>query len=186
MMGIAYTMIGNMQNCMVAYTQSDEISFLLKDWTNIETSQWFDGNLQKLASVSASMATAYFNHAWPGFFPDIITTPALFDARAFNLPREEVVNYFIWRQQDATRNSIQFIGRKHFSHKELHGKSNEQIQEMLWSEHDCNWNDYAVWKRRGACVYRQGGEDSRGASVMTDNEIPVFTQDRSYIGRFIE
>jgi len=171
-----------MQNCVMAYTQSDEISFLLKDWTNIETEQWFDGGVQKIASVSASLATAYFNVYWAQEFPNTTITPALFDARVFNLPQEEVCNYFIWRQQDATRNSIQFIARKHFSHKQLHGKSNEVIQEMLWHDYDCNWNDYATWKKRGACLTKEHKYDNGPHSFWAyDDLIPVFTQNRNYI-----
>lgn len=172
------TLLNKVQNAVFAYQQSDEISILLRDWDKHETEQWFDGNLQKLASVSASIATEAFTYSWMAKFG--VLPRALFDSRAFNVPAEEVVNYFIWRQQDATRNSIQYIARKYFSHKELHGKSNDEIQEMLWREQDCNWNDYLTWKKRGTCAYR----DPDG--YIIDEEIPIFTQDRDYIGRHLE
>jgi tRNA(His) guanylyltransferase len=164
MMQTAKELCENIQNCVFAYTQSDEISLLLRDWDKLTTDQWFDGTVQKIASVSAAMATSYFAHAWhdeTNIFPK-----AVFDSRVYNLPPEEVVNYFIWRQQDTTRNSVQFIARKYFSHKQLHGKNNSEIQEMLFHEHDCNWNDYAIWKKRGACVYR----DSSGFTTDRDNK----------------
>ena len=186
MMDTAFVLCSRIQNCVMAYTQSDDISLLLKDWTKIETDQWFGGNVQKIASVSASIATAYFNYAWDAQFPEVSADLALFDARVFNIPKEDVVNYFIWRQQDATRNSINFIGRKHFSHKQMHGKSTSEIQEMLFHEHDCNWNDYATWKRRGSCVIKKDtyntGNFVPESFWIKDETIPIFTQEREYIG----
>lgn len=158
-------LMSNIQNAVFAYSQSDEISILLNDWNTLKTDQWFDGSIQKIASVSASMATASFNTS-----SDL--TPGLFDARVFNLPVDEVANYFVWRQQDATRNSIQMLGQFYFSHKQLHGKNVSQVQDMLMMEHGVNWNDVDTRKKRGWCVTAEDGYD---------NEIPIFTQDRYYI-----
>lgn len=177
MMSTMLKLCANTQNCVLGYTQSDEISLLLRDWDKHETEQWFDGNLQKIASVSASMATSYFAKAWHdefNYYPN-----ALFDSRTYNVPQSEVCNYFIWRQQDATRNSVQFIARKHFSHKRLIGKNNSEIQDMLFKEHDCNWNEYATWKKRGACIYKDVNR------LYKDENIPIFTQDRNYIERHL-
>lgn len=175
----AHEMAQRMQNCVFAYTQSDEISFFLKDWTNIETDQWFGGNLSKLISVSASIATAHFNDHWQLLFRDIPKKLAYFDSRAFNLPQHEVANYFIWRQQDATRNSIIYIARKYFSHKELHGKKTNEMQEMLWRHHDINWNDFDTWKKRGTCIVQTVRDDN--TYLERDENIPIFTEDRDYI-----
>ncbi len=197
MMQTALNMCKNMQNCVLAYTQSDEISFLLRDWDKHETEQWFDGTIQKIASISASMATICFSDAWAFIFGGRPKN-AMFDARAYNVPKEDVENYFIWRQKDATRNSIQMIARKHFSHKELHGKNGNQIQEMLWSEHDCNWNDYLTWKKRGAAIYRKSDEYEYEGNPLKDAEfvyrerwymddnMPILTEDRDYIRRHLE
>jgi|SRR5579863_1792485 len=141
------------QGCQFAYTQSDEISLLLVDYQTHDTQAWFDNNIQKIVSVSASIATAAFN-SW-ALSKLTILGPAHFDARAFNLPKEEVCNYFIWRQQDATRNSIQSVGQANFSHKELHGLSCDEIQEKLFQEKQINWNDYPVTSKRGSCITRQ-------------------------------
>ena len=144
------------QNSVFAYTQSDEISILLRDWAAIGTQQWFDGKVQKICSVAGSLATARFA-MWgmrKGFIKDL--TPELapmFDARVYNIPKEEVVNYFIWRQQDASRNSVQMLGRAYFSHRQLHSKSNSEVQDMLMAEHGVNWNDMETWQKRGSCVY---------------------------------
>ena len=180
------------QNCVLAYTQSDEISFLLKDWTNIESQQWFNGNVQKIASVAASTVTAYFNYEFAQQFPNVAWPPALFDTRVFNVPKEEVTNYFIWRQNDATRNSVQSIGRKHFSHNQMANKSNEEIQEMLWREHDCNWNDYMTWKKRGSCAIKvitgigiPNTEVAMRSHWERDESIPIFTQNREYIEKLL-
>lgn len=170
-------MAADMQNVVFGYTQSDEISLLLRDWDKHETQQWFDANLQKLVSVSASIATAHFAAEWNCEFNE--WPLAYFDSRAFNVPMEEVVNYFIWRQQDATRNSVQFIARRFFSHNQLANKNNSEIQEMLWREHGVNWDRYSTWKKRGSCIYRKDG------LFYIDDEPPIFTQKREYIGRHL-
>lgn len=170
-------LVNEIQNAVIGYTQSDEISILLNDWKNLETDQWFDGNIQKIASVSASIATAYFNRSFEKMFYSDKEYPALFDARVFNLPKEEVTNNFIWRQQDASRNSVQMLARYYFSHKELHKKNNSEIQDMLMKHYNINWNDLDTWKKRGTCVYPSGHVDER---------IPVFTQDREYIDRLLK
>ena len=179
MMRTAFEVAKRIQNCVFAYTQSDEISFLLRDWDTHATEQWFDGTVQKLASISASFTTGQFADAWEQVF-NAQVSGAYFDSRVFNLATDEVANYFIWRQQDWTRNSVRMIGRKYFSHKQLHGKNNSEVQDMLMLEHGVNWNDYAVWKKRGACVNRE--EDG----FYPDNSIPIFTQNRNYIERHLE
>jgi tRNA(His) 5'-end guanylyltransferase len=113
---------------------------------------------------------------------------AYFDARAFNLSKEEVVNYFIWRQQDASRNSVQMLGSAYFSVSELHGKNNKQVQEMLLLQKNINWNDLPTWQKRGTCIkYFSNAVDDNGIQkydngYIMDEEIPIFTSDRDYIG----
>lgn len=174
----------NIQNVKFGYTQSDEISLLLTDWNKLTTDQWFGGNIQKIVSVSAAIATAYFNHYF-SVAMNLVTTEiqniAVFDSRVFNIPKEEVTNYFVWRQQDTTRNSINMLGQYHFSHKELQHKNVSQVQDMLMLEKQTNWNDLATWKKRGSCFHTNLGQ---GEDLITD-EIPIFTQDRNYIEQFI-
>ena len=110
---------------------------------------------------------------------DTDAIPAFFDARIFNIPFEEVTNYFVWRQQDATRNSIQMLGQSYFSHKELHGKNVSNIQDMLMDQHGVNWNDVDTRFKRGQCV-TSNFEDER-LTFRIDTEVPVFTQDRDFI-----
>lgn len=173
-------LVQSVQNCAFAYTQSDEISLLLRDWDTLETDAWFSNGVQKMCSSSAADATAAFNFF---FWKDNATQPhkltdlAKFDARVFNLPREEVANYFIWRQNDASRNSVQMLGHYHFSQKQMHGKNNSVVQDMLMQEKQINWNDVKTWAKRGTCVYRKSGE------TTTNLEIPIFTQDRSFVDR---
>lgn len=178
----AFELVSRIQNATISYTQSDEISILLNDWKGLKTDQWFDGNIQKIVSISASMATAYFNNCMQAHNDAALDVdkqnlaPAFFDARVFNLPKEEVANYFVWRQQDATRNSINMLGQRYFSHKQLQGKNTDQVQEMLFKEHDVNWNDIPTWQKRGYC-----------ANIAAfDNDIPIFTQDRDYIERHLK
>ena len=153
------------QGASFAYVQSDEISVLLTDFAKPETAAWFDGNLQKICSVSASVCTMAFNRiAKEAGMP----SNALFDARVFVIPDPvEVENYFIWRQKDAERNSLSVLAQQHFSSKQLHGKSCADMHEMLHKA-GVNWNDLPTDRKRGRAVYNN----------TLDINIPVFTKDR--------
>ena len=180
MSSTANELVGRIQNATISYTQSDEISILLNDWKGLKTDQWFDGNIQKIVSVSASMATAYFNdyvqrHKLNIDIDNRDIPLAFFDSRTFNIPKEEVANYFVWRQQDATRNSINMLAQYHFSHNTLQGKNTDQVQEMLFRDLNINWNDLATWKKRGYCATLVGCDDG----------IPIFTKARDYIERHL-
>lgn len=206
----------NISGCKLAYIQSDEISLLLTDYDTKETRAWFDNNLQKLVSVSASMATMAFNKAISKDFAEIVENSAakaenlpenasseqtryfqavqssiekgaMFDCRAFILPKDEVCNYFIWRQQDATRNSILMVAQHYFSHAQLQGKSCDVLQDMLFKDHGVNWNDYPVDQKRGSCVVRCTTEvnGAKRNKWTIDLNIPIFTQDREYIEKHV-
>jgi len=103
----------------------------------------------------------------------------VFDSRVFVLPKEEVANYFIWRQQDWERNSVQLLGQANFSHKELQHKSNSDIQEMLFSKKGINWNNLDIHLKRGVSVYKEKKNE-----WIADWRIPVFTQDREYVEKW--
>lgn len=138
MAGTTEYLCGEIQGVKLAYMQSDEISLLLTDFDRLSTDAWFDYNLQKMVSVSASMASVVFSRRigqikGPEYF-------GFFDSRAFNLPKEEVANYFLWRQKDWIRNSVMMLAQANFSHKELHGKNQADMHEMLYSK-GINWND---------------------------------------------
>lgn len=202
----------NIQGCVLGYTQSDEITLVLVDYQSREASAWFDNNIQKIVSVSASMATLAFNKAflhntWHYIestmdtndrdinYEDTLTnkfSTAMFDSRVFTLPKEEVANCLIWRQQDATRNSIQSVGQANFSHNRLHGKDCNDIQDMLMLEKGVNWNDYPTHLKRGSCciknpfVINEGTENEATRNKwVIDTEIPIFTQDKDYINNLI-
>lgn len=184
----------NIQGCVFAYQQSDEITLLLIDYQTFETDAWFDYEVQKMCSIAASMATMAFNN----FFADealtyilkndkrievgysktlalaersenltdyekilmrAIEKGAMFDARCFNIPKEEACNLVYWRQLDATRNSIQMVGQANFSHNELQGKSCNMIQDMLHEQRGINWNDYPIRWKCGVAWTRHGGID---------------------------
>lgn len=212
----------NIQGCVLGYTQSDEISLVLTDYAELTTDAWFGNNLQKMCSVSASMATMAFtknfvknvkecervalignvvlfedDEKYINVLKKAIEKGAMFDSRVFTIPKEEVCNYFIWRQQDATRNSIQSVGQANFSNKELHKKSTKDIQDMLMTQKGINWNDYSTTLKRGSCCIKVDdslteydevgnicGYTQRSKWVI-DNEIPIFTQDRNYVEKLI-
>lgn len=224
----------NIQGAKIGYVQSDEISILLTDFDKIGTDAWFDGNIQKMVSISASLATSEFNQLRTERFlksqikdyvtghsydPDLVNfdfslvlsklKTAHFDARAFTIPsEEEVINYFIWRQQDATRNSISSVAQSLYSHKELTGKSTDEMQEMIFQKAQ-NWNDYPIGQKRGRAVVKriklvpiskQAAEKAKDKSVFVVNndgvfvernswtivDPPIFTSDKDFIRHEIE
>ena len=194
----------NIQGCKFGYVQSDEISLLLTDYENLNTSAWFDNCLTKIVSVSASMATMFFNKAYRSWtnmegsgyhrFPDIDKyrqkrDTAYFDARAFNLHQSEVCNYFLWRQQDCVRNSIEALGRSKFSHKQLENVNGPGIKEMLKEVHNIIWEDTPLAQQRGVCAYRvdeEINEEKTRKKWILDENIPIFSENRNYIESHLE
>lgn len=149
---VAKAMCEDISGAAFAFTQSDECSVLLTDFESTGTQPWFGGVIQKIASIAASTATVAFNCRYAlNYYGDAFAT---FDARVFTIPDPvEVANYFLWRQRDCVRNSITMAAQSKFSHKQLHGKSTGDMQEMLWSQHGINWNDYPAGAKRGrVCV----------------------------------
>ena len=170
----------NIQGAVLGYTQSDEITIVLIDYQEENSDAWFGYNLQKMASVAASEATFAFNRAfeqhfnhwrfnmgfprtenWSEFtsarywrYIGCIDKGARFDARAFSLPKFEVVNCLIWRQLDAIRNSIQAIGQSQFSHRELQGLNCDQIKEKLIADKCIYWEEYSDYHRHGVCCVK--------------------------------
>lgn len=187
------------QGCVLGYTQSDEITLVLTDYTNLETSAWFNYDVQKICSVSASMATLIFNEYFSRqcllYLADYsaginnahsraMSVGALFDARCFNIPKEEVTNCILWRQQDATRNSINTVAQANFPHKELQGLNVNQIQDKLFKEKNINWDNLPICLKRGSCCVKR---EVNGISTwVIDNYIPIFKgEDRNYIEELI-
>ena len=214
----------NIQGAKFGYVQSDEISILITDYDDISTHAWFDGNLQKMASIAASLATAKFNQlrmsrfarnsgiegypvAYDGkLLMDVSIENfklAMFDARVFQIPyQEEVFNYFIWRQQDATRNSISSVAQTYFSPNELKGKKTNDMQDMLMVQKEINWNDFSPREKRGALIRKVERQFVRKdidpiddgktyaipkGNIYTRNvweadpETPIFSKDKDYL-----
>lgn len=169
------------QGCRLAYVQSDEISLLLTDFDKTTTQSWFDGNVQKITSISASIATAHFNNMYGWWRSDGVL--ACFDSRCFTIPDPvEVQNYFVWRQQDATRNSIQMAAQMYFSPKQMNGVNCDHLQENLFAEHGINWNDYPEGFKRGRCVIPSEVEiDGIFRSTWGIVDPPVFTKDVDFL-----
>lgn len=188
----------NLGNCKFGYTQSDEISLVLLDTDKLETQPWFDNNLSKILSVSASIATLAFNKSFRRNLATMDLTDeekekylnkidsATFDARAFNIPIEEVNNYFIWRQQDCIRNSILMVAQSVFSFKEMQGKSCKKLLEMLEQEKNIDYElDYPTYLRRGTCAYKSladwEGDGTLINSWCYDPHMPDLVKDQQFI-----
>jgi tRNA(His) 5'-end guanylyltransferase len=188
---VAIETIKEIQNARMAYVQSDEISFLLMK-KNVRAQPWFNNEIQKMVSISAATASAnavkYIGNC--DNVPITMGRLPIFDSRVWTLPEFEVPNYYIWRQNDWTRNSVQMLARSLYSQKELQDKNQEQMHDMI-HEKGKNWNDLPTYLKRGRCVIKVEREvpnvAPEGPDVITrhvwdiDNEIPIFTKDRAYI-----
>ncbi len=189
----------NIQGCVLGYTQSDEITLLLIDYKRLNSDAWFDYEVQKMCSIAASMATMAFNRyfaeaaaaamedeVYAEALQKAVQKGAMFDARCFNIPKEEAANLIYWRQLDAARNSVQMVGQANFSHKQLQGKSCEQIQDMLMQEKMFNWNELETCLKRGSCCVRKENAEAGKSNWIIDREIPQFKGDgREYIEKRI-
>lgn len=194
----------NIQGCVFGYTQSDEITLILIDYKTLTSSAFFNYEVEKVCSVSASMATKAFNKAfrnkssayldemyekwnwsnedknYENALEKCLIMEAEFDSRCFNIPKEEVTNLIFWRQSDAFKNSIQMVGRAYFFHTELKNKNLSDIQDMLHEKHGINWNDYPIELKRGsACIKTEEG-------WIIDHEMPILKgDDRHYVDHLI-
>ena len=172
------------QGAQFAYVQSDEISVLIHGYKRRASAPWFDNEIQKIVSVGASIASATLTALSSTIHGS--SRRALFDGRAFVIPENDACNYFVWRQQDATRNSIQMAAQALYSQKELHRKNCQELQDMIHAKGQ-NWNDLPTWAKRGRTIVREvyavnGATRSRW---VVDNETPVLTTCRDYVDRFL-
>lgn len=161
----AIALCDKVQGCKCAYVQSDEITLLVTDYTTIATQAWFDGNVQKITSISASIASNAFNQSLLSQWVQQNNMEqvkafinqydfASFDSRVFVIPDpHEVVNCFLWRQKDCIRNSVQMVGQSIFSHKQLHGVKVPELIEKLKNEADVDWNvDFTSHMKYGRLI----------------------------------
>ena len=193
----AYVVCSEISGARYAYTQSDEISILVIDYQQLNTEPWFGYRGNKVESVAASICTAGFNTAALKYLPGQISKKglAIFDARAFSVPKEDVVNAFLWRQEDCSKNSISSLAQVHFSHKELDSKNSSDKQDMLMLQKGVNWNDVPTHYKRGTSLYKVQVEspnpiDPTGPTVIrnkwvVDHEMPILTQNRAYVERWL-
>jgi tRNA(His) guanylyltransferase len=175
----------NIMGCKLVYHQSDEITLLITNYEELNTESWFKNGLQKIGSVAASFATAKFNEVMRLTYPK--KALASFDARVWTIPHDEVCNAFIWRQQDASKNSISMVAQANFSHSELQKLSGKQMQEKLFTEKGINWNDLPVWQKRGVCIRKETYfvKSALRKRWIVDHETPIFSKDRDYIEQYV-
>ena len=190
----------NIQGCVFGFIQSDEITLILIDYQKFTSSAWFDYEVQKVCSIAASMATMAFNkfftknvnyfemtHEHDDTINEYCTTlvnatekGAMFDARCFNIPKEEVANLIYWRQLDAMRNSVQMVAQANFPHKELQGLNQEALKGKLHLEKNIIWNNYPIYKQRGTAVYK-----STSGEWIVDKCMPILKENWDYIRNLI-
>lgn len=210
-------LVKNIGGCKLGYVQSDEISLLLTNDDTLQTQPWFDNNIQKIVSISASMATLYFNkhfqelkEAWLDDYneawhhskeEDLYCSTllkkeatAMFDSRAFVIPKEEVNNYFYWRQLDASRNSILSCAQSYIGKKQIHGIKCDVLKVKLLSDKGMDWDALPADQRHGACVVFRNVEldrlDGYGGKIIRrkpviDKNIPNFSENPDYINNIV-
>jgi len=167
----AYHTINQIQGFKLAYIQSDEVNILMTDYDKLETCAWFDNKIQKITSISAS----YMSVAMSRFYPD---NDVIFDSRCFNIPKEEIINYFLWRAKDWQRNSLQMFARSYFSHKQLHKKKHDDIHEML---HDkgVNWaTDLTPIEKNGTFIKLNIND---GKYIQSSDVLPIYDSINEFI-----
>jgi tRNA(His) guanylyltransferase len=181
MSSIAKALCREVQGAVLAYQQSDEISIVARDDMCNTTQPWLGKRLSKVVSLSAAIATAEFSRYYPLF--------RHFDARVFVVPDlNEVTNYLIWRQQDATRNSVSMAARAVFSHRQCDRKTTPQLIDML-RDIGKPWEETPAHFKRGAIcnvvknhkLVSQTGEICERREWVTDKAPPIFTQGREYV-----
>jgi tRNA(His) guanylyltransferase len=198
----AISLCEDISGSQFAFVQSDEISVLAVDFADIKSQPWFDGNIQKWASVGAAISGAAFNFRvseFMAFKPSgklgATKKPnAMFDARVFTIPDfVEVENYFVWRQKDAERNSVTMLAQAYASHKQLQNKNTSQRHEIIHAAGD-NWAKHPVGFKHGRIIRKHDSEVSdysvvverpRVSNWAVDNSTPVFTKNRSYLREMI-
>ncbi len=180
---VALALVSQVQGSQLAYVQSDEVSVLVHGYRTIHSQPWLGGDVQKMASIAASEATVAFNSVFKKW-----NRAGRFDARVFLVPESDVCNYFIWRQQDASRNSVHMVARAHFSHREIGSRTTSEMQELLWQQKKINWNDFPTSCKRGRCAVRRTFErdGAERSEWRMDQEIPLFTADRPYVEQYLE
>lgn len=142
-------------NARIGYTQSDEITLVLYT-EDFDSKIYFEGKIFKILSVLASETSVFFNKKLPEMLPEKAHLSPVFDCRVWNVPNQtEAANAVLWRELDASKNSISMAARAYFSHKELMNKNGSMMQEMLWQKHGVNWNDYPAAFKRGTFVQRR-------------------------------
>ena len=203
----AMSLASEIQNVKFIYSQSDEISLLLTDWDKSTTDTWYGYRVQKMTSVSASIATLAFNENildttskyWGLMMTKDISWEdeklyrekydlwkskkfkALFDSRVFNLDKEEVSNYFLYRYKDAKRNSAQALAQSEFSQKQLVGVSCPDMIEMVKEKTGIDYNELSSLQKVGFAIYKD--EDG---NWLLDKEVPDIYENREYVEKWLK
>jgi len=153
-------------NARVGYTQSDEITLMWFEASNSETGYPFDGRFQKVASVLAGQASARFVQLVPTHLPAKAAELPHFDCRVWQVPTvQDAIDVFVWREDDATKNSLSMAAAALYSDRELHGKDSAAKHELLFGK-GVNWNDYPAFFKRGSYLQRRAAE-----ATLTPDEL---------------
>ena len=149
----AMTALVNKYNADLAYTQSDEITLYFEN-ADVHTPMPFDGRKHKLISAFASCATGAFIRGVNNNLPMKTHLDPQFDCRIWHVPNTiEVYHSFLWREDDATKNSLSMAAQSLYTQKELHKKGRTELHDLLHAK-GVNWNDYPAFFKRGTYARR--------------------------------
>lgn len=173
---VTENLIKEIQGVKIAYHQSDEISLILTDYDNKNTQGWFDYRTDKICSVASSLTTFYFmKYSFENNLICMMNEPIAFDARCFNIPEDDAINYFIWRQEDAIRNSIFSFSRQYHSHNELLNKTKQDLLEMDKDVYgNCAWDTYLEYSLKYGTILTKYNRDFIEHEIQFKNNRDFF------------
>ena len=163
------------QNCVCAFVQSDEISLIIKD--NTLTSSPFDGRLCKLQSIIPSIATSFFNkelikrNLISGMSIDDITNMPdyCFDCKAWTVPSvNDAMAWVLYRQIDCIRNSKQQFAQTYISHKKLLNKDTDEQVALCFEQTGNDWNAIENNKKYGVVTKYTGNISKKISKEIYD------------------
>lgn len=184
----AREVLNDIMGAQCAYIQSDEVTILITDFDKLNTEAWFDYNIQKMVSISSSLMSLVFTRVFTRDFTKFLTEDTnikgIFDCRVFNIPKEEVCNNFIWRQQDWHRNSISMYTASFYSQKEMHKKNTKDMHEMLHKK-GVNWAELPDRWKNGVFIGRKVCSSNDRESFLVWEACPIFTKNRQIIEQYL-
>ena len=181
---------------LFAYQHNDEITIVIRNDQNPETIPWYDNRLQKICSITSSIATQHFNIYASNMGLDLMGD-ALFTSQVFVVPTiTEAINTIIYKQQNNFHTAIKFACFYEFLKKYdkmtikemLNDFSTDERIDLLKQECDIDFNEYSQSFRRGAACYKVPKviDGIVKNKWIVNTELPIFTKDQSFLSNIFK